>query len=77
MSERANELASELFSGLKRMGSEIGAEMSRLGKQGANEMAAALFSNSDAFVQYGPGQVTREPEVQPEVEQNHEHLMEQ
>lgn len=71
-----SDLANELFSGLKRMGSEISAEVSRLGTQGANEMAAALFSNSDAFVQYGPGQVTKEPDIQPEIEQDQEHSME-
>jgi hypothetical protein len=63
-----SKLADELFSGLKRFGSEIGAELHRLGKQGANEMAAAIFSNSNAFVQYGTGQETQEPKKEPEVE---------
>lgn len=61
-------LAKELFDGLKRVGTEISAETSRLGIQGANEVAAAIFSNN-AFVQYGPGQVTKEQAQQPEVEQ--------
>ena len=47
---------------------DVGAEMGRLGTQGAAELAAALFNGSNAFVQYGPGQnpVQREPEQEPE-----------
>jgi hypothetical protein len=66
-----SKIATELFDGLKRMGSEVDAELSRLGKQGANELASALF-NGNAFVMYGPGQITKEPEVQQEVEQQQE-----
>lgn len=36
---------------------EAKAELSRLGTQGAMELASALFGNS-AFVPYGPGQYT-------------------
>lgn len=48
--------------GLKRAGNEIGAEFSRLGTQGATELAAALF-NGHAFVLYGPGQRPAQPEL--------------
>ena len=56
---------------------DVGAEMGRLGTQGLNELAAGLFSGSNAFVQYGPGQnpVQREPEQevqQPEIEQQNQ-----
>ena len=34
---------------------DVGAEMGRLGTQGAAELAAALF-NGNGFVQYGAGQ---------------------
>ena len=43
--------------GLENIGSEMGAELSRLGTQGAMEMAQALF-NGAAFTPYGPGQYT-------------------
>jgi hypothetical protein len=69
-------LADELFRGLKRFGSEIGAELHRLGKQGANEMAAAIFSKSDAFVQYGTGQETQEPNKEPEVKKENDNSIE-
>lgn len=43
--------------GLKDFGQETGAELSRLGTQGAMELSSALFSGH-AFVPYGPGQYT-------------------
>jgi hypothetical protein len=58
--EVMKEKISEIAPGLQNAGTEIGAEMSRLGKQGALEMAQALF-NGAAFTPYGPGQYT--PEV--------------
>ncbi len=48
--------------GLENIGPEMGAELSRLGTQGAMEMAQALF-NGAAFTPYGPGQYTPTPEV--------------
>jgi hypothetical protein len=68
-------LVNKLFGELKRMGSEIGAEASRLGKQGANELASVLF-NGSAFVQYGTGQETKEAEKQPEVERENDNSIE-
>ena len=47
---------------LENVGQEVGAELSRLGTQGAMEMAQALF-NGAAFTPYGPGQYTPTPEV--------------
>ena len=41
---------------------EVGAELKRLGTQGAMELANALF-NGSAFVPYGPGQYTPTPEM--------------
>jgi hypothetical protein len=66
-----SELASQLFDslkgvkeavqavapGLKDLVPEAKAEMSRLGTQGAMELASALF-NGNSFVPYGPGQYT-------------------
>ena len=49
--------------GLKNMGPEVSAELSRLGTQGAMEMAQALF-NGAAFTPYGPGQYTPTPELE-------------
>jgi hypothetical protein len=43
---------------------DVGAEMSRLGTQGAMELASALLGNGSAFVPYGPGQYT--PDVAPD-----------
>src|ERR1700679_1011005 len=66
-------LANELFNGLKAVGQSVGntlvndvlpdlaAEARRLGTQGSMELAAALF-NGSAFVPYGPGQYTPQPE---------------
>jgi hypothetical protein len=51
-----------LAPGLKNMGPELSAELSRLGTQGALEMAQALF-NGAAFTPYGPGQYTPTPEL--------------
>ena len=54
---------------LNNMGTEVGAELSRLGRQGSLEMAQALF-NGAAFTPYGPGQyspaigVSQEQEAQ-------------
>lgn len=48
--------------GLKNMKAEVGAELSRLGTQGAMEMAQALF-NGAAFTPYGPGQYTPSTDV--------------
>jgi len=72
---KADELAKQLFSGIKEtaqaiapglkdLGPEIGAEMKRMGAQGASELAHALFSGS-AYVPYGTGQ-------QPAKEQEHQ-----
>ncbi len=73
-----SEIAKLLFDGLKtatktaqntltttvqKMSSDIGAEVKRLGKQGAMELAAALF-NDKAFVPYGPGAYANAPENQ-------------
>lgn len=52
----------EIAPGLKNATAEFGAELSRLGKQGAIEMAQALF-NGAAFTPYGPGQYTATPDV--------------
>lgn len=43
--------------GLKDVSVEANAEFSRLGTQGAMELASALF-NGSGFVPYGPGQYT-------------------
>jgi hypothetical protein len=49
--------------GLRDVLPEGKAEMSRLGTQGAMELASALF-NGTAFVPYGPGQYTPAKENQ-------------
>ncbi|MBI1314927.1 hypothetical protein GC176_26845 [bacterium] len=54
-------MSRELF---KEILSDVGAELGRLGVQGQMEMASALF-NGDAFVPYGPGQIT--PEAAPDL----------
>ncbi len=70
----AKEAVQAMLPGLKKMGAEVGAEMSRLGTQGAMELASALF-NGDGFVPYGPGQYTPTPEHGQE--QPHEQQQEQ
>jgi hypothetical protein len=45
-----------------------GPERSRLGTQGAMELASALFNNH-GFVPYGPGQYTPSQDHQPQQEQ--------
>jgi hypothetical protein len=52
-----------LAPGLKNVGPDMGAELSRLGTQGTMELASALF-NGHAFVPYGPGQYTPTPELE-------------
>jgi len=54
---------SAIAPGLENVGAEMGAELSRLGTQGAMEMAQALF-NGAAFTPYGPGQYTQTPELE-------------
>lgn len=46
--------------GMERFWSEIAREASRLGNQGASELANGLFHESNTFVLYGPGQDTRD-----------------
>ena len=60
--EVMKEVMSAIAPGLENIGPEIGAELSRLGTQGAMEMAQALF-NGAAFTPYGPGQYTPTPEL--------------
>ena len=48
--------------GLKDVAAETKLEASRLGMQGASELASALFGGSNSFVPYGPGQITPKPE---------------
>jgi hypothetical protein len=55
--EVMKEAITTIAPGLENFGQEVGAEMSRLGTQGAMEMAQALF-NGAAFTPYGPGQYT-------------------
>jgi hypothetical protein len=47
---------------------EIGAELGRMGTQGAAELASALFGGSDGYVAYGQGQQPVEVEA-PQVQQ--------
>ena len=61
--EVMKETIDTLAPGLKNIGPEVGAELSRLGTQGAMEMAQALF-NGAAFTPYGPGQYTPTPEME-------------
>jgi len=63
------DVLAEIAPGLKNATAEMGAELKRLGKQGAIEMAQALF-NGAGFTPYGPGQYTATPEVG---KGNHEH----
>lgn len=63
-----SDLAEKLFSRLADIVPEVSSEMGRLGTQGSMELASALF-NGDAFVPYGPGQYSPEPEqAQPEMD---------
>jgi len=62
----------EIAPGLKNFGPEVKAEMSRMGTQGAMELASALF-NGDGFVPYGPGQYTPSPEHDHGQGHEHEH----
>lgn len=65
---------SKLFDRLTEFGSEVGAELGRMGKQGAAELAHALFSGS-AYVPYGDGQNSPSPEIEkPGQEQSMEGL---
>lgn len=57
----AKDVAQAIAPGLKSFGPEVKAEMSRMGTQGAMELASALF-RGDGFVPYGPGQYTPTPE---------------
>ena len=68
--EVMKEAITAIAPGLENFGAEVGAEMSRMGTQGAAELAAALFSDSNAYVAYGQGQQAVEveaPQVQQEV----------
>jgi len=58
--EVMKELVAGIVPGLQNAAKEVGAELTRMGKQGAAEIAAALFGSS-AYVQYGDGQ--RAPQV--------------
>lgn len=53
--ESLKEGAAALAPGLDNIGSDIGAEMGRLVKQGAAEIASGLFTGN-AFTAYGEGQ---------------------
>ena len=75
------EAAKAMAPGLDNLVPEAGAELSRLGTQGAMELASALFGNG-AFVPYGPGQYTPSVEktnAEPDMEQGieeHEQMIE-
>lgn len=58
----------KLFEGLSNFGPEVGAELKRLGTQGAAELAHALFSGSP-YLPYGPGQDTPTPEIEKQREE--------
>ncbi len=60
--EVMKEAITTIAPGLENVGPQVSAELSRLGTQGALEMAQALF-NGGAFTPYGPGQYTPTPEV--------------
>lgn len=60
--EVMKEAITAIAPGLENVGPQVGAELSRLGTQGAMEMAQALF-NGAAFTPYGPGQYTPTPEM--------------
>jgi len=54
---------SAIAPGLQNFGAEMGAEISRMGTQGAAEIASALFGDSNAYVPYGQGQQAVEVEA--------------
>jgi hypothetical protein len=58
MSKAAAETAKQLFAGLSmdKFRGDVTAEAGRLFEQGKSEVAGALFSQGNAFVQYGAGQ---------------------
>jgi hypothetical protein len=60
--EVMKEAITAIAPGLENIGPQVSAELSRLGTQGAMEMAQALF-NGAAFTPYGPGQYTPTPEM--------------
>ena len=60
--EVMKEAITAIAPGLENVGPQVSAELSRLGTQGAMEMAQALF-NGAAFTPYGPGQYTPTPEL--------------
>ncbi len=60
--EVMKEAITAIAPGLENIGPQVSAELSRLGTQGAMEMAQALF-NGAAFTPYGPGQYTPTPEL--------------
>ena len=62
--------------GLENVGPQVGAELSRLGTQGAMEMAQVLF-NGAAFTPYGPGQYTETPELHQEGQEQAPQIAEQ
>lgn len=69
----AKETVQAVAPGLKDLVPETKAEVSRLGTQGAMELASVLF-NGNGFVPYGPGQYTpsstpANEEPQPEQQQ--------
>jgi hypothetical protein len=74
----AKESIQEAMPGLKNLVPDVKAEFSRLGTQGAMELASALF-NGNSFVPYGPGQYTPSAEVGQEHMQEHgqEHVQSQ
>ena len=73
--EVMEEVMKTIAPGMENFGPEVKAELSRLGTQGAMEMAQTLF-NGAAFTPYGPGQYTPTPEMgdqQHEVEKMEPH----
>lgn len=54
---------SAIAPGLENFGAEVGAELGRMGTQGAAELASALFGESNAYVAYGAGQQPVEVEA--------------
>jgi hypothetical protein len=54
---------SAIAPGLENFGQQVGAELDRLGTQGAAELASALFSDGNSYVAYGRGQYAPSPEA--------------